>query len=129
LSVNAELCRILAYDRQELLHITWADITYPADLAADIAQFDRVMAGETEGYSMDKRWIRRDGRVIHSIMAAQCVRRTDGSVEYFVGLVQDATQRKLAEEELRRSQVYLAEGQRLSHTGSWAWNVGTEELY
>jgi PAS domain S-box-containing protein len=129
LEVNDELCRILGYDRQELLRMTWADITYPEDVAADIAQFDRVMAGEIEGYSMDKRWIRRDGRVIHSIMAAQCVRRTDGSVEYFVGLVQDITQRKLAEEELRRSQVYLAEGQRLSHTGSWAWNVGSEELY
>jgi PAS domain S-box-containing protein len=129
LEVNDELCRILGYDRQELLRMKWAEITYPEDLAADIAQFDRVMAGEIEGYSMDKRWIRRDGRVIHSIMAAQCVRRTDGSVEYFVGLVQDITQRTLAEEELRRSQAYLAEGQRLSHTGSWAWNVGTEELY
>ena len=129
LEVNDELCRILGYERHELLRMTWAEITHPDDLAADVTQFDRVMAGEINGYSVDKRWIRRDGQVIHSIMAAQCVRRMDGSVEYFVGLVQDITQRKLAEEELRRSQAYLAEGQRLSHTGSWAWNVATEELY
>jgi PAS domain S-box-containing protein len=109
--------------------MTWAEITHPEDLAADVTQFDRVMMGEIDGYSMDKRWIRRDGQIIHSIMAAQCVRRMDGSVEYFVGLVQDITQRKLAEDELRRSQAYLAEGQRLTHTGSWAWNVATDALY
>jgi PAS domain S-box-containing protein len=129
LEVNDELCRILGYERHALLRMTWAEITHPEDLAADVTQFDRVMAGEIDGYSMDKRWIRRDGQVIHSIMAAQCVRRTDASVEYFVGLVQDITQRKLAEDELRRSQAYLAEGQRLTHTGSWAWNVATDALY
>ena|SRR6266850_245954 len=39
------------------------------------------------------------------------------------------TERKRAEEELRRSEAYLAEGQKISHTGSWAWNVSTGELY
>src|SRR5205085_5729089 len=54
-------------------------------------------AGEMDGYSMDKRWIRKDGRVINSIMAAKCLRRADGSVDYFVGLVQDITERKRSE--------------------------------
>lgn len=61
LEVNDEICRILGYDRTGLLQKTWAELTHPDDLAADVAQFDRVMAGEIDGYSMDKRWIRKAG--------------------------------------------------------------------
>ena len=104
LEVNDELCRILGYQRSELLQKNWAEITHPDDLAADVAQFNRVMAGEIEGYSLDKRWIRKDGRVIDSIMAAKCLRRADGSVEYSVGLVLDTTERKRAEEKLGESE-------------------------
>ena len=62
------------------------------------------MAGEFDGYTLDKRWIRKDGQIIDSIMAANCLRRADGSVDYFVGLVQDITERKRDEERLRESE-------------------------
>jgi PAS domain S-box-containing protein len=99
LEVNDELCRILGYSREELLTKTWAELTYPDDLPRDLANFDRVMAGEIEGYSLEKRWIRKDGQIINGIMAAKCHRRPDGTVDYFVGLLQDITTRKRTEEE------------------------------
>jgi len=102
-------------------------MTHPDDLAADVAQFNRVIAGEIDGYMLDKRWIRKDGRIIDSIMSAKCLRRADGSVDYFVGLVLDTTERKHAEEKLRRSEAHLAEAQRIGHVGSWIWNVATGE--
>jgi len=104
LEVNDELCRILGYERHELLHLRWDQITHPDDVAADVANFDRVMAGEIDGYSMDKRFIRKDRRVIDSIMAARCVRRADGTVDFFVGLIQDITDRKEAERKLTESE-------------------------
>ena len=85
--VNDELCNILGYERHELLRMTWAEMTHPDDLAADIEQYTCVLDGRIDGYTLDKRWIRKDGRVIHSIMATKCVRRHDGTVDYFVGLV------------------------------------------
>jgi PAS domain S-box-containing protein len=103
IEVNDELCRILGYERSELLQMTWAEITHPDDLAEDVSDFDRVIAGKIDGYTMDKRWIRKDGRIIDTITAAKCLRRADGSVDYFVGLVQDITDRKLAEESLRKA--------------------------
>src|SRR5678815_3763204 len=68
LDVNDECCRMLGYERHELLDLRWDDITHPDDVAADVAQFDRVVAGEIDGYSLDKRWIRKDGRVLDTIM-------------------------------------------------------------
>lgn len=129
LEVNDELCRILGYKREELLQKSWVELTHPDDLADDAEQFNRVITGETDGYTLDKRWIRKDCQIINSIVSAKSVRLANGSVDYIVKLVQDITERKRAEEKLKRNEIYLAEGQRLSHTGSWAWNVVTGEVY
>ncbi len=126
LEVNDELCRILGYEREELLRKTWAEMTHPEDLAADVAQFQRVLDGETDGYSIDKRWIRKDGTVIHSIMAARCGRRPDGSVDYVVGLVQDITERKLASEALSEMQAQLARVMRVTTMGELAASIAHE---
>jgi PAS domain S-box-containing protein len=129
LEANAELCRMLGYSREELLRAAWTDLTHPDDLAADVAQFDRVMAGEIDGYVMDKRWIRKDGQVVYSTMAANCLRDADGSVLYFVALVQDMTAREAVEEALRHSEANLAHGQRISQTGSWSWDAASGDSF
>lgn len=104
LEVNDELCRILGYERSELLQKTWSELTHPDDLAADVVQFNRAMAGEIYNYTLDKRWIRKDAQIVDSIVSATCVRRSDGSVDYFVGLLQDITRRKRAEERIQESE-------------------------
>jgi PAS domain S-box-containing protein len=104
LVVNDGFCSIVGYDRAELLQKSWPELTHPDDLAADIQQFNRVMAGEIDGYSMDKRFIRKDGTVVDTTLWVDCVRRTDGAVDYFVALVQDVTERKRADEALRKSE-------------------------
>jgi PAS domain S-box-containing protein len=126
LEVNDELCRILGYSRSEFVKLNWAEMTHPDDLAADIVQFNRVLAGEIDGYTLDKRWIRKDGGVINSIMSGKCVRRADGTVDYFVGLVQDITKRKRSEEALRVAQAELAHMARVTMMGEMAASVAHE---
>ena len=126
LEVNDHLCRILGYECEELLRKTWAEMTHPDDLAADAAQFQRILDGEIDGYSIDKRWIRKDGTVIYSIMAARCGRRPDGSVDYLVGLVQDITERKLASEALTEAQAQLAWMMRVTTMGELAASIAHE---
>jgi PAS domain S-box-containing protein len=104
LAVNDRLCSILGYTREELLRKRWDEVTHPADLAGDEAQFERVVAGETDGYSLEKRFIRRDGRIVEGVMSVSCVRRPDRSIDYFVALVDDVTERKAAERALRASE-------------------------
>ncbi len=107
LYVNDRLCRIFGYSRKELLKMTWAELTYPEDLEPDVAQFNRVIAGEIDGYSMDKRFIRKDGTIIDATIHVACARREDGSVEHFIAHVQDITERKNMEKNLNDQKAFF----------------------
>jgi PAS domain S-box-containing protein len=139
LEVNDALCRILGYARHELLRKTWDELTHPDDLCADLGQFDRVVAGEIDGYTLDKRWLRGDGKIVSTIMSARAVRCPDGSVDYFIGLVQDITERMerfgtntdvedrhQTEETLRKLQEELALGARATTLGEVVASIAHE---
>ena len=105
LDANAKLCAMLGYTKAELMALTWAELTHPDDLAVDVAQFNRVMAGEIEGYDLEKRFICKAGQTIFTHLAIQCVRHPDRSVHYVVALLEDITERKQAEAALQESEV------------------------
>ena len=128
LEVNDRLCGILGFSREELLRKTWAEITHPDDLAADVARFNQVLAGAIDGYSMEKRFVRGDGVVIVAEISAKCQRRPDRSVEYFVVFVQDITERKRALEQLRASEQRLQHALDATTEGVWDWNIRTGEV-
>ncbi|MCG3115890.1 MAG: PAS domain-containing protein [Candidatus Manganitrophus sp. SA1] len=123
LEVNDKICEILGYDRNELVKRTWAELTHPDDLAADVALFNRVIAGEIDGYTVDKRWIRKDSRVIDTTISVKCLRRPDGSVDHFVALLQDITERKRAEEALRESEERLRLALEAAQMGTFDWDI------
>jgi C4-dicarboxylate-specific signal transduction histidine kinase len=97
--------------------MTWAQISHPDDLAADAAFFRRTLAGEIDSYSLDKRWIRKDGVVVDSVVLVSCVRRADGSAEYFLWLLLDMTARKRGQEALQKAQADLAHAARVMTMG------------
>ena len=105
IEANESLCGMLGYGREELTRLTWPDLTHPDDLDLDVAQFNRVVAGEIDGYAMEKRFIRKDGTQVDAAMSVRCVRRADGSVDYFVALFQDISERKRTEIALRDSEA------------------------
>ncbi|WP_296808703.1 EAL domain-containing protein [Thiocapsa sp.] len=98
---NDRLCEIFGYSRDELAETTWVELTYPPDLNADLAEFERVLAGKSDGYAMEKRYLRKDGRIVHAEIDVRVVRHEDGSIDYFVGTVADISERKRQEERLR----------------------------
>jgi PAS domain S-box-containing protein len=107
IAVNDRLCEMLGYSRGELARMSWAEITHPNDLAADVTQFNRVLAGEINEYTLDKRFIHRDGHVVFTQLALRCVRRENGTVDYFVALLDDISWRKQAETELLHHRDHL----------------------
>jgi PAS domain S-box-containing protein len=126
LEVNDELCRILGYPREELMHRQWPELTHPDDMAADMAQFEKVMAGEQDGYVLEKRFMRKGGDAVWCTMAAQCLRAADGSVEFFVSLVQDMTQRLQTDEALRRAREQLTHVSRVAAMGELLASIAHE---
>jgi PAS domain S-box-containing protein len=105
--VNDRLCEMLGYTREELCRKTWPELTHPEDLELDLDHFNRVLAGEMEGYSLDKRFICKNGNSLWMNLSVRCVRLTNGQVDYFVALLFDITQRKQAEEKLRLHSMVL----------------------
>ena len=105
LRVNDRLCALLGYPREELQHLTFADVTHPDDRDRDLARAAQLLEGDGETYSMEKRYIRRDGTVVHVGLTVSLVHTPDGAPDYFLSVVEDATERHAAAEALRRSEA------------------------
>jgi len=118
--VNPALCNIFGYAQDALLKMTWADLTHPDDLQVSELAFERVLRGETNGYELEKRYIRADGKVIDTFITVQAVRRDDGKVDYLLIIIEDVTARLAAEKALRSSE------ERLRHLGD---NLPESYLY
>jgi PAS domain S-box-containing protein len=108
LEVNRRLCDIVGYTREELMTKTFGDITHPGDLEADWERARLLLAGELENYSMEKRYYRKDGSIVWINLTASVARKAGGSPDYGIAIVEDITERKLAEAE-RAKFVALAD--------------------
>ncbi len=102
--VNPALCRILGYSEAELRARSWAAITHPEDLQASDDAYARIARGETDGYELQKRYIRADGKAVDVMIAVRVVRLADGSPDYYLAIVEDISARVAAERALRESE-------------------------
>jgi len=104
IQVNDRICSIMGYSRNEIVHMTWSEMTHPDDIAADLEQFNRVLSGQIDHYTMNKRFICKDGKIVWTNLSVGCVRKSDGSVDHTIAMIEDITSVKLAEEALRESE-------------------------
>lgn len=105
IAVNDETCRILGYPRDELFRTSWAEITHPDDLAADVEQFERMLRREIDGYTLEKRFIHKDGRIVHAILSGGCGAIGDAAPDTFYVMILDVTDRRMMEAELAAARV------------------------
>ncbi|MEX1294578.1 MAG: PAS domain S-box protein [Candidatus Limnocylindrales bacterium] len=105
LRVNRRLCEITGYSESELRARTFQDITYPDDLDMDLEHVERLLRGEVADYSIEKRYLRGDGRPIWVDLTVALVRDEQDEPEYFIAVIDDIEDRKRAE---ARMQTALA---------------------
>ena len=105
LQANAALCEILGFSEEELRRMTFDELTHPDDRGPSRALFDRALAGELRRYRTEKRYLHRRGHVVWIALDAALVRDADGVPLYFVGQMQDITERKRVEGALRASEA------------------------
>jgi len=104
LRVNRRLCEIVGYSAQELTRKTFQEISHVDDLAADLQATRQLLQGESQTYSLHKRYFHKDGHLVWINLTVSLVRNAQGLPDYFVAVVEDITQLKLAEQALRQSE-------------------------
>lgn len=115
LRVNQRLCEILGYTREELYQRTFQDVTHPEDLKTDLDHIDRLLKGEIRDFSYEKRYIHKSGAIIwveitvslgrdtgnlHRLAPLPAIETSDAdaaSAQYFIGVVEEISERKAAE--------------------------------
>jgi PAS domain S-box-containing protein len=125
LSVNPFGAQQLGYTVAELVGRPVAGVIHESGRQTAQEHLADCLARIGQSISWELRKTRKDGSVLWVRETARAVARADGPIVLIA--CEDITDRKQAEEKLRRSEAYLAEAQRLAHTGSWARNMLTGE--
>ncbi|WP_293678584.1 PAS domain S-box protein, partial [uncultured Phenylobacterium sp.] len=91
LRVNQAFARMVGYAASELLELDFQSLTFPADLDADLERLRSLRAGDTDSYTLDKRYVRRDGACVWGRLSVSMVREPDGSPKHYIAQIQDLT--------------------------------------
>ncbi len=105
LKVNRTACTMLGYPEAELLTKTFRDISHPDDIAPTESRLQPVLDGKQTTNWLEKRYLRKDGTIVWALVQTVMIHAEDGSPLYRLTEAEDITERKLAEESLRRSEA------------------------
>ena len=103
LKTNPALHAMLGYTAEELRAMFFRDFTHPEDASRDWGLYQEMVTGARSRYQVEKRYFCKDGSIIWARMTASAVYTPDGVFAFCIGMVEDITERKQAEEELRHA--------------------------
>ncbi len=123
LATNHVYQAMVDYTEEELRALYFLDVTHEDYREANWALITELLEGKRQQFQIEKKYLRKDGSSIWVSNNVSLVPGTERVPRFIMALSEDITQRKRAEEALQRSEGYLAEAQKLTHTGSWAVRV------
>jgi PAS domain S-box-containing protein len=110
LESNPAFRAMLGYSRDELRGKVFAEFTHPEDIADDMDRHRELVSGERDQYTMEKRYVRKDGAVIWGNQTMSLVRGRGGQPLYAVGMIEDVTERKQFQEALLNAEKLAVAG-------------------
>ncbi len=119
---------MLGYARDELLRCNVQKLTHSDDLAPDLAQVRRLLAGKADSYELVKRYVRADGKVVYAQLNVSLVRDPSGRPLHFFSQIQDITERLRAERELRDTNTKLTLAMDIAKLGYWEYDVASDRF-
>jgi PAS domain S-box-containing protein len=108
LRVNDRFCAITGYSADELTQTGFAAITHPDDIEPDLVLVRRLLGGEIDTFTMEKRYLRKGGGIVWVTLTASLARDADGRQRHFISVVEDISARKAAEKAAHDSAATLA---------------------
>ncbi len=122
---NSTFCAILGYSEAELQQFTFKDVSHPDDLKKDLPNIQKLINKEIAVYKTEKRYFRKDGKVIWGSLTVAATYDSEGQFLYNLGVIEDISRRKIAEEALKKSKQLLSETESMGKVGGWEANVDT----
>lgn len=101
IQVNQSLCTSLGYTEEELLQLTFQDITHPDDLEIDLSMLYEVIEGKRSTYQIEKRYFGKNGQLVHVFLTVTSVRKINGELSHFISQIVDISSRIKAENKLK----------------------------
>jgi PAS domain S-box-containing protein len=117
--VNQRFCDITGYSAEELQGRNFATITHPDDVARDEQQGNELIAGTRGPYTMEKRYLRKNGGIVWVRMTVTLARTRSGAPHRLIGVVEDISEALRTERALKRSEARLQEAQRIARLAAW----------
>ncbi|HJW26989.1 MAG TPA: PAS domain S-box protein [Rhodocyclaceae bacterium] len=122
---NESLCKLLGYSHDELVGKRFQDITHPDDVAFNVSQFERMVAGELDNYRMEKRYLHRDGTPVWTLLSISLQRDAEGRPLQILSHIIDIGGMKDAQQALAESEVRLQRVLEGSNDGFWDRHIPT----
>lgn len=120
---NPAFCRSVGYSLDELRSLRFSEITQAEDVDAENAEFEKLLAGSANFFQMRKRYVNKSGDTVFANLNASLIRTADGAPVYGIHIVEDITQRHLAEQESARLQTQMQQAQRIQALGTLAGGI------
>ena len=129
LKVNKSVCEIVGYSEEELMKLTFQDITHPEDLDLDLSYVEKMLKGEIKTYKIEKRYYHKNKQIVWVLLSVSLVKDQNNRPLYFISQIEDITEWKLTQEALKKSEErfrLLVSGTNL---GIWEWNELSKQNY
>ncbi|MEZ5643682.1 MAG: PAS domain S-box protein [Burkholderiaceae bacterium] len=126
--VNKTFCQMVGYPEDELRRMRFQDLTHPDDIVPDERLLGQVLRGERDRYSIEKRYVRKDGQILWAHLTVAPVRLAPDVTAYLVSVVQDISAIKAAEAALRTNDRLIQQAQALAGFASWEADLKTNRV-
>jgi PAS domain S-box-containing protein len=124
--VNDRFIEILGTTREKLSGRTYLDITHPSDIDRTGENVRKLISGEIKGYAYEKRFLREDGSAVWALASVTLLLDDSGKPQKFIGVIEDITSRKEAEERSREGAERLQLALSAGHLGDWSWDAKSD---
>lgn len=122
---NAAFARLLSLPPEKVLGTHFKDFTHPDDIEADLILFRQVLQGRRDGYTIEKRYLRPFGEIVHVLIHVAAMRNTDGKVVRFISQIEDITRHKEHERQLAERAAQLELALEAVRGGFWQMDILT----
>lgn len=119
LKVNKKFCDIIGYSKKELIRKSVEEITYPDDFEKDLVQLEKLLSGSVKNYTLEKRFIHKDGSIMWTNLTRSIIYNNRNAVQFFYTVIEDITERKTLELELKQQKDLLDNIINILPAGIW----------